>query len=328
MKSIWKAVSLALAAIAAGCADSCEETVGPDDDPQQLVRVVVTGNGAGSGQVTATNQVFPIDCHIAAGVASPANTCDVQVDTANASLTLQAIPDAGSAFESWSCSRTEVFGDCTPCPATGNCRVSWTVGVVPLRFSIRATFRVVDPDEVAVFADDFDDGFGALARWQAVQRASTGGAGHTVSNPLTGGIPLTGGYRSGQHTFPAPGQISVTHIYLGDATHPGVYDPAVSGPVDSLVATMDVIALSGNIGAAFQVRQGAGYYFASMHPGDAFQNAAWVRVRKKLAASDFLQAPDFTQPMEFGFLRSNTTAGSGVSTTWGTDNFRVEVWHH
>lgn len=277
--------------------------------PQVQVTVQLTGSGVGTVSSTP------------AGLSCP-STCTASFN-ADSTVTLTATPASSSDFAGWSGGQL--------CISPANPAVTFTAAV-----SVTCTVRF-DPKPtagVAVFSDDFDDPLGAPLRWEAVQRVSTGGASNSVVNRINGGVPLTGGYREGRHDFPAPGSVSVTHIYLGDGTpaRPGIYVPAVSGAVDSLVVSMDVIVVSvpnagGVIGAAFQVRQGQGYYFASMHPGDGFQNLGWVRVQKKLVASDFLQVPNFTHPMEFGFLRSNTTGGTGVFTVWGTDNFRVEVWH-
>jgi hypothetical protein len=160
----WRAaVSLALTAIVLACGNTPVGLTDGDGDPdpgnpplpppppppapppQQLVSVTITGGGAGSGRVTSTDPAHIIDCGIAAGVATPPIKCDVLIERSNSELILRPTPDPGSAFVSWTCTRDQVFGDCTPCPAIGDCKITWTVGVVPLRFRITATFGVLSP---------------------------------------------------------------------------------------------------------------------------------------------------------------------------------------
>lgn len=112
--------------------------------------MTLTGGGTGSGRVTSTDAAHIIDCGIAAGVATPTIKCDVLIEKSNDNLTLRATPDPGSAFVSWACTRDQVFGDCTPCPTIGDCKMTWTSGAVPLRFRITATFRLNQPPVVAI----------------------------------------------------------------------------------------------------------------------------------------------------------------------------------
>jgi hypothetical protein len=271
------------------------------------VTVLLTGSGAG----TVTSNP--------AGIACP-GTCTA-IFPGNAAVTLTAASDPASLFFGW-----------TGCSTSGAAVLAITA-TAPI--TCTATFNL--KSSAVIISDDFDDA-GAFARWDiALRQDNPPSSVSTESNPATGGSP--GGYRAGRYDFtvatPPSLTVRVDHILRGDATHPGTYDPSVSGPIDSLVVSMDrLVTHAPNPGAAvgslFVVRQGANLYYASIDPGSAFSSLTWQHVKKTLVASDFINPPNFNAPMEFGFRRTATFSSSaaGLFISWGTDNFRVEVWHH
>jgi len=195
---------------------------------------------------------------------------------------------------------------------------------------------------MVVIADDFDDA-GAFARWDiALRQDAPPSSVSCESNPLTGGTP--GGYRAGRYDFtvatPPALTVRVDHVLRGDAGHPGTYVPSQSGPVDSLVVSMDRLVThapnaGAMVGSFLVLRQGANLFYASIDPGNAFSSLTWQSVKKTLVPGDFSSSPagtfpDFSAPMEFGFRRTTTFSSSAANAfiSWGTDNFRVEVWHH
>jgi hypothetical protein len=279
-------------------------------DKQPQVTVLLTGGGAGR----VTSSPAGIDCP---------DACSLFVLKGSA-VTLTAVPDAFSSFSDWSGAG---------CAATTNLQITLTA-------TANATCTARFNSSLTVIYDDFDAAFGALARWDIAFEYTDPGTMTSVANPVTGGVPLTGGYREGRHdftTFTVPADVRVDHILRGDANYPGTYDPTApgNGPVDHLVVSMDRIVISApnpgvsQFGTFFALRQGTRLFHALFDPGGGFSNTSWQRHSMTIRASDFVNGtPDFSAPMEFGFRRSTRVSTPGLSNlsfTWGTDNFRVEV---
>jgi len=121
-----------------------------------------------------------------------------------------------------------------------------------------------------------------------------------------------------------------------------VYDPSVRGAILSIDYSEDSLLIYGFPGgegqyAAPALRQGGYYYYAG---GWITPEYSWVHhAATGLTAESFLRLtppepltehPDFSAaggPIEFGFLRGNSTSdsGSGYTTIGGIDNWSVTV---
>lgn len=77
--------------------------------------VTVTGQGTGSGRVTAPAAASPIDCTLVAN-AEPTGTCSASYDQ-GVTVALTAVPDPGSTFTGWS-------GDASSCAANTSCSIT------------------------------------------------------------------------------------------------------------------------------------------------------------------------------------------------------------
>jgi hypothetical protein len=307
MRVLWIAAVLV-------AASSCVSGTSPTAPQQFRLTVQVQGSGDGSVQRDA----------LVVNRCSTPCTSNHNQDT-DVVLTAQA--DPGSVFGGWS-------GTATDCTSAAT-QVAITVHMDRNK-TCTVTFH-----GVAVISDDFDDA-GAFARWDIAFRYEDPVTSTSESNPSTGGLPATGGYRFGRHDFPGvyppAATVRVDHVLRGDANHPGTYDPRQTGLIDSLVVSMDRLVIHPSnpgamVGSFFVMRQGTKLFYARIDPGDFFSNLGWQPVRKTLVPSDFFSSPagttpNFESPMEFGFRRSTTASNANnVFITWGTDNFRVEVWH-
>jgi hypothetical protein len=277
-------------------------------DPPVQVTVLLTGNGTG----TVTSNPSGISCP---------GTCTAGFP-GNAAVTLTAAPNPSSTFSRW----------------TGCSTSSTPVLAITASTAITCTARFVTP---VVISDDFDDA-GAFARWDiALRQDAPPSSVSSESNPLTGGFP--GGYRAGRYDFsvatPPALTIRVDHVLRGDASHPGTYSPSQTGLIDSLVVSMDRLVThapnpGAMVGSFFVLRQGANLFYAIIDPGNFFSNLTWQPIKQTLLPGDFFSSPagttpNFEAPMEFGFRRATTFSSSNANSfiSWGTDNFRVEVWH-
>lgn len=100
----------AVATLLAACGDD------PEAIPQIVdISVVVAPAGTGAGNVSSGTAELVIDCDIAAGAST--GTCGNGFSDAGGvgSITLLAVPEAGSSFGSWStvCETSSAFGACT-----------------------------------------------------------------------------------------------------------------------------------------------------------------------------------------------------------------------
>lgn len=197
--------------------------------------------------------------------------------------------------------------------------LTWTL-IVSARLFVPAP---VAAGTVMYLDDDFNE-----ADWTLIVTESNGGASQTASQALSGGNP--GAYRYMTHGLPSPSFISIVHVFNA------IYDPAVSGPIDSIDYREDRIQLNpphpnAAIGALGFVFQNGRYYYTS---NIQFTNTSWQTVDLRgLTAGDFTSGsehPDFTangSPLQFGYMRGNTNTPGGfsISTTHGIDNWSVTL---
>jgi hypothetical protein len=118
-----------------------------------------------------------------------------------------------------------------------------------------------------------------------------------------------------------------------------VYDPTVSGSIASVDYAEDYLGPGQATGLV--VRQDGNVYYASPSYQVTTPSTTWTHITHAgMAASDFVllapdlttssQHPDFSatgKPIEFGFLRANSTGvgAAGYTTTVGIDNWLVTV---
>jgi hypothetical protein len=185
-------------------------------------------------------------------------------------------------------------------------------------------------DFVVPYIRDFDM---PVANWsQFVAPGSFGGFSYSVGQSPTGGVPVSGAYRTVTHSSTA-GQASGTLIHVS----PQTWTPLVRGPIGLLHMTVDVNCFnggtSGAVGFGFVVVQGGVIYYGPSFA--ALTNSDWrndLRVLN-MTAADFNgpmgSHPNFTVNgglVAFGFYTSNGTAsGTPISSSSGVDNFFVTI---
>jgi hypothetical protein len=171
-----------------------------------------------------------------------------------------------------------------------------------------------------------------------------GGNGGSASAALvtSGGNP--GSFRSIRLQMnPAPTPTTASSVFAFHFAVGAIYDPATLGPVVSIDYAQDALLVAGGGGGqatSLALRQDGQIYYA-VPAYDLTPDTHWTaKVHAGLVAADFVAiAPDLTQtpqhpdfsvhggPIEFGFLRANSTSygGGGYTTEGGIDNWKVLV---
>ena len=145
----------------------------------------------------------------------------------------------------------------------------------------------------------------------------------------TGGYP--NGYRHMEHDWQAAGSVNVRHFYQVRTFDPGDGSDCEISHLDYNEDRVRLLPVSssGSIGANLVIRQDGQLFFLT--GGTSFSSNEWVRLsRDGLTPADFTPAPgpDFTAaggPMEFGYIRTNTTGSSVHHNEHGIDNWRFEI---
>jgi hypothetical protein len=99
--------------------------------------LTVTGQGTGSGRVTAPAAASPIDCTLVAS-AEPTGTCSASF-AQGVTVALTAVPDAGSTFTGWS-------GDASNCAAETSCSITMSAN----RSAVAEFSAAASPDAVQI----------------------------------------------------------------------------------------------------------------------------------------------------------------------------------
>lgn len=190
---------------------------------------------------------------------------------------------------------------------------------------------------LAISDDVFLDG-----NWSSFEIADPGGSAvFTSSQQLAGGNP--GSFRQTTHSIPGAGQsIAVGHVY-GAAS----FDPAASGAIASLDFGLELRFVGGSVGTSqvghlLLLSQGGSLYHAlatssaiALGPGNGLPGPWTSHAFTGLGAQSFTRisgsgpaTPDFSSdgaPIQFGYLTQNSSIDTGIATTSGVDQWRVEI---
>jgi hypothetical protein len=175
----------------------------------------------------------------------------------------------------------------------------------------------------------FSDSVFPNANWPTIQITGTGSS--TSIQITTGGNPnearqITTTVASG---FPS----SVFAFHQFGNTTGTIYTPSSQGPITSIIASMDCLAISGQQGLAFAIKQATVFYYAA--PVTASDIVAYNTDAATLTAADFVRLdgqpgnPNFVngQSMRFGIFSFNSTAqdGNGFTTVANVDNWSMHL---
>jgi hypothetical protein len=168
-----------------------------------------------------------------------------------------------------------------------------------------------------VFADgDFDD-----ADWTLTLSASSQDGTAMASQVETGGTP--GSYRDVLHEVSSTSGL-VQAFHFNPAY---VYDPGVSGPIDTITWTIDFQNFQAGQAAALLIEQDGVFTVADTFVTTFAGLGTWnMHSKSGITAADFGITPDFSaagSPISFGFL----TANSGQVGTFqvGYDNLAITI---
>lgn len=112
MDANWLRTALGLLLLSA-CGGGDNNVTNPP--ASQSFTLTVTGDGSGSGHVTSSAGVSPIDCNLA-GTATPTGICSVTYPEGTV-VTLTVTPAAGSTFDGWD-------GDAASCGTSPSCPIT------------------------------------------------------------------------------------------------------------------------------------------------------------------------------------------------------------
>lgn len=160
-----------------------------------------------------------------------------------------------------------------------------------------------------------------------------------VAQVAAGGNP--GSYQGGEHTVNNPGaRIYDGHVYLGG----DAFDVASNGPIVSLTVEYDFRTFQGGVVNGLLVRQAGQNYIYNIDPGNPHVNWDPLSVTGLTDANPGWSvitatgpsggSPDFSSngaAVEFGYYTFNEYppvrggGGTGITFSWGIDNFRVTV---
>lgn len=195
----------------------------------------------------------------------------------------------------------------------------------------------IDRSPVVYVDVDFAD-----SSWTSTVYLSGNGGSASATTRASGGNP--GSFLSVRLQLnAAPGPTTASSVFAFLFGSGAVYDPAASGAVVSIDFSQDARLFAGGGGGqatSLALRQGGQVYYA-VPAYDLTPDAQWTaKVHRGLVAADFVAiAPDLTQspqhpdfsvrgtPIEFGFLRANSTSygGGSYATEGGIDNWKVVV---
>lgn len=183
--------------------------------------------------------------------------------------------------------------------------------------------RVVGTDPTRRVIDDFERPRG----WTTRILGGRGTAADSARLERTNGNP--DGYRHMRHELADSSSIVVMHRYDLSGYHPGAVGAIASLDYSEDRRVVNPAFPGAAVGAAFVIEQDGQVY--RMLTG-TFSNTSWQTWAKdNIRPTDFTPSPgpDFSRQgglMRFGYLRSNTNAGSGQwLSTHGIDNFTVII---
>lgn len=195
----------------------------------------------------------------------------------------------------------------------------------------------IDRSPVTYIDADFAD-----STWSSTVYIGGHGGSASATARVSGGNP--GSFRSVRLQMnPAPGATTASSVFAFYFAIGTVYDPVASGGIVSIDFSQDARLLAGGgsgQATSLALRQGGQIYYA-VPAYDLTPDAQWTaKIHRGLVATDFVAiAPDLTQtpqrpdfsargaPIEFGFLRANSTSfgGGAYATEGGIDNWKVLI---
>ena len=189
----------------------------------------------------------------------------------------------------------------------------------------------------------FNDGDFTTYPWTAVKIQDTTAlqnAGFSAGEMLTGGIG-GGAYRSNSFSFSFNGSPTNQGIIIGNLSSNIMYNPAISGAINSITSFGIAANYSPSTGApavyvGLLLLQGGAYYTNHFQPIGGF--GIPIKESSPQLATDFTRVgssgpanPDFTTnggPIEFGYITAASLASGASATiagTFGVDQFALTI---
>jgi len=175
----------------------------------------------------------------------------------------------------------------------------------------------------------FSDSVFPNSNWPSIQLTGTGTS--SSIQITTGGNPAEARQITTSVAPGFPSSIFAFHQF-GNTTGT-IYTPSTQGAITSIIASMDYLAISGQQGLAFAIKQANIFYYAA--PVTAADIVAYHTDAATLTAADFIRIdgqpgnPNFItgQSMRFGIFSFNQTAqdGNGFSTVANVDNWTMHL---
>jgi hypothetical protein len=182
----------------------------------------------------------------------------------------------------------------------------------------------------------FSDATFTNANWTVITEGLNLGGTGSGAQFASGGNP--GAYRRATNTTAsALGQGFANTVYVFHKLTGATYDPSTTGPISSITYSEASMRITGGVQACgLAIRQGGVVYYGTLFLNPTTFNVWATTTQTGLVAASFdaaapgVQNPDFTGsggPIEFGFVRANSTSvgGAGGTTVGGIDNWSVTV---
>jgi hypothetical protein len=175
----------------------------------------------------------------------------------------------------------------------------------------------------------FSDSVFPDANWPTIQMTGTGSA-SSMQIP-TGGNPAEARQITTSVAAGFPSSVFAFHQF-GNTTGT-IYTPSSQGAITSIIASMDYLAISGQQGLGFAIKQANVFYMAA--PVTATDVVAYHTDLATLTAANFVRIdgqpgnPNFVngQSMRFGIFSFLSTAqdGNGFTTVANVDNWSMHL---
>lgn len=198
-----------------------------------------------------------------------------------------------------------------------------------MRYPVLAAFAGLAIASAARADVTFSDSVFPDSNWPAVQISGTGTS--IGTQILSGGNPNEARQITTSVAAGFPSSIYAFHQYGN--TMGTIYTPSSQGAITSIIASMDYLAVSGQQGLAFGMKQASIFYYAA--PVTAADIAAYHTDSVTLTAADFVRVdgqagnPNFVngQSIRFGIMSFQSTApdGNAFTTVANVDNWSMHL---